>query len=352
MTKLTRQGCDDSCSTCIGSATSCTRCPECLYAWDGHCTPACPYRTVGSNGTCIPCSSGCGTCSTPLDAGACTSCPPDRPVLHNNRCFDHCPKAMYFDGTTCQRCAPGCSSCIASAATCTSCSEGSVLRGGECKPADCTLVPGLGLCMSDLVTSDDRRLLPLIILPIVLVAVAIAALFYIRRQRQKRRAEVKQFGDAMDQVRVRHGEGDTVRFRLENVLGLNRIRLQSEDGQKRGLRDLLLPSRRGKEEEIALGDKKKAGLADEVRWSKPPPPYRNSTASIPQRGETRLIDESKIISMSSPRSSIVGTSLPPPPRHKQPAEETSQRPTVRFSDMGQERRLDELWPARKVEGWI
>ena len=105
-----------------------------------------------------------------------------------------------------------------------------------------------------------------------------------------------------------------------------------------------------------MSDTKKGaeGGIEEARWSRPPPPYRDSTSTLPKRGETRLIPEDKIIYMSSPspRSSVVGTGLPPPPRHKQPAEESSTRPTVRFSDMGQERRLEELWPARKVEGWI
>ena len=475
---LTRVGCDDSCLSCIGSSTTCTRCPDGLFASNGQCTPACPYRTSGLNSTCLPCSPTCGTCTSPLDSKACTSCPPDRPVLHNNQCSTHCPKAMFFDGTTCQRCDPQCTSCIGSSSSCSSCPDGHILQAGKCKEVDCVFAVGMGVCLSDLVT-PGKRWLPAIILPILLLLVGAVGLWWYRRKQQRRRkAEVKQFGDAMDQVKAR--DGDSVPMRLERILGLNRVRVQSEEEEGRyRLREFLLPqSNKGKGKEKATTtttttnnrrptstlstlntndpsssssksdqlnietDKKIIPKRNTSRWSNPPPPYtrppptRDSVStigtldlSLPKRGEIRLLSPSKITSMSqSPIASLfpilsftqsalapsssgfdlasgsasgsgsesglgqgqgqgqglgllppgvngLGTGLKPPPRYKVPADEYNQKPTLRYSGAGTgtgpstgtgtgtgtetsgtggmgNGQLDELWPARKIEGWI
>lgn len=397
-------GCDDSCTACIGSSTTCTQCPQGLFASNGQCTPACPYRTSGTNGTCLPCSPTCGTCSTPLDAGSCTTCPPERPVLHNNRCLDHCPKAMWFDGTTCQRCDPACASCMSSSTGCTSCADDHVLKSGKCQAVDCDFANGLGLCMSDLVSPNGIRWLPLIIIPVLLLLLlGIGLWVYRRRQQRKRLAEVKQFGDAMDQLKAK--KGDTVPIRLERILGLNRLRVQSEAEGRYKLKEFLLPQSmkdKGKNKDTgprdhdvsAIGTTLNVNKADKpkieendtsTRYSIPPPPYtrphRESTSTIntidlPKRGETRSIPSSKITSMSSaspststfPTISIPGsrlesypvlsarssTGLKPPPRHKAPADEMNERPTIRYSTAAgkDDSHLNDLWPARKIEGWI
>ena len=465
---LTSIGCDDSCVSCIGSPTTCTRCPDGLFASNGQCTPACPYRTSGLNSTCLPCSPTCGTCTSPLDSKACTSCPPDRPVLHNNQCTTHCPRAMFFDGTTCQRCDPECTSCIGSSSSCSSCPDGHELQAGKCKEVDCPMAQGMGVCLSDLVT-PGKKWLPAIILPILLLLVGAGGLLWYRRKQQRRRkAEVKQFGDAMDQLKAR--DGDSVPMRLERILGLNRVRVQSEEEEGRyKLREFLLPqSNKGKGKEKATTtttttnnrrptstlstlntndpssssskshelnfetDKKTVPTRDTSRWSNPPPPYtrppmtRDSVStigtldlSLPKRGEIRLLSPSRITSMSqSPIASSfpilsftqstsasssgfnpasasgsgsglgqglgllppglngLGTGLKPPPRYKVPADEYNQKPTLRYSGAGTgtstgigtigtgpgsgtggtggmgNGQLDELWPARKIEGWI
>jgi hypothetical protein len=220
----------------------------------------CPFRTLAINGTCLPCSPSCGTCNLPQDHGACTSCPSDRPVLHNSQCLTHCPRSMYFDGTTCQRCDPSCSSCINSPTTCSSCPDHSALKAGICQAVDCDYAVGLGVCMKDLVNPVSKRWIIFIILPIIFAVAGIFFSIYIRKQRRRRRLEAKQFGDAMDQVSARKSEDDTVKLRLERVLGLNRIRVDAEDqdrDKRSRLRELLLPrSRKEVGGDIPMIDKK------------------------------------------------------------------------------------------------
>lgn len=288
---------------------------------------------------------------------------------------------------------------MTSAGSCTSCPDGHVLKKGKCERVDCAFAQGLGVCLESLSEGNSRRWLASLVVPLLLLAVGGGWWMYIRRQRAKRRAEVKQFGDAMDQVRARSGEdNDTVGMRLERILGLNRIRLASADDlesrkQNSRLKDLLLPlarkddqhqSQRSCSNEIPLAGKtnpKSEEVGSRASASRyfvpPPPPYRQSTSTIstldlPQRGETRLIPAEKISSLSSPSprtssfpvippatssasASAFGSGPKPPPRHKAPADEMSRKPLVRFSGVGggsESQGLDELWPARKVEGWV
>jgi len=330
----------------------------------------CPFKTLAINGTCLPCSPSCGTCSSPLDSGACTSCPSDRPVLHNSQCLTHCPRSMYFDGTTCQRCDPSCSSCINSPATCSSCPDHSILKAGVCTPTDCDYAIGLGVCMKDLVTPRSRKWIAFIVLPIILAVAGAVFWCFIRKQRRKRRLEAKQFGDAMDQAnaRKRDDEGDsTVKLRLERVLGLNRVRVDAADQDKRSrLRELLLP-RSKREGDIPLVEKHEQPRASQ--FMAPPPPYSNpDDQSV--KPEKDLIRQSRIIDMSlSPllpnfaSTSGSGSGPRPPPRQANShtkAESVSQRQTVRYHTPSHEDRLDELWPAmggrtaekRMSEGWV
>jgi hypothetical protein len=237
--------------------------------------------------------------------------------------------------------------------------------------------------MTSLITPGSRKWIAFIILPLVLAVAGIFFSLYIRKQRRKRRLEAKQFGDAIDQVNVRKGhkeETDTVKLRLEKVLGLNRVRIDSEDQVKRSrLRELLLPRSRKEEGDIPLVHKKsEAGLRNS-QFMAPPPPY-----SIPNdmavRSEKDLIRQSRIIDMSeSPAASSsifasssastsesrselgMGTGPRPPPRQGNAharAESVAQKQTVRFHTPSHEDRLDELWPVmgstekRRSEGWV
>jgi len=333
----------------------------------------CPFRTLAINGTCSPCSPSCGTCSTPWDSGACTSCPADRPVLHNSQCLTHCPKAMYFDGTTCQRCDPGCSSCINSPTTCSSCPDHSILKAGVCEAVDCDFAIGLGVCMKDLITPGSKKWIAFLIIPIILAVVGTVFWLFVRKQRGQRRLEAKQFGDAMDQVNARKAdvEDSTVKLRLERVLGLNRIRVDAADQDKRGkLRELLLPrSRKEGEGDIPLVDKKDQTLRAS-QYLAPPPPYSDpNDHSAPEKDlirQSRIIDmsQSPLLSNFTSTSASGSTSGPrPPPRQNNShtrAESVSQKQTVRFHTPSHGDRLDELWPAmgggktekRMSQGWV
>jgi hypothetical protein len=316
-----------------------------------------------------------------------------------------------------------------------------VLKGGKCKEVTCDYVSGLGVCIGDLVTSSGKTWLPFIIIPLALLVIGAGLLWWYRRKQQrKRRAEVKQFGDAMDQVRAR--DGDTVPMRLERILGLNRVRIRAQSRQEQEreqdeegrykLREFLLPRHRDtKAKNKALDIETRApntsasetidlrsdsdlkpddteinikGKRATNRWSNPPPPYAHpsrssvtsestiETLDLPKRGEIRLLSPSKITSMASPTASSffnldtmestptglgsagagvgsgMGAGLKPPPRHRAPADEYNQKPTIRYSGVGTgvdtgtgtgsgsgaigPGQLNELWPARKIEGWI
>jgi hypothetical protein len=228
---------------------------------------------------------------------------------------------MYFDGTTCQRCDSSCSSCINSPTTCSSCPDHLILKGGVCQATSCDCAMGLGVCMTSLITPGSRKWIAFIVLPLVLAVAGIFFSLYIRKQRRNRRLEAKQFGDAIDQVNVIKGDGDggetdTVKLRLEKVLGLNRIRIESEDQVKRSrLRELLLPRSRKQEGDIPLVHKKSEAGLRTSQFMAPPPPYSNPN-DMGVRSEKELIRQSRIIDMSeSPAasSSIFASSSTPEP---------------------------------------
>jgi hypothetical protein len=224
---------------------------------------------------------------------------------------------------------------------------------------------------------ENKNWLWFIALPFVLGVLGVLGWLYIRQQRKKRRAEVKKFGDAIDQVNARRSSREdegTVRLRLERVLGLNRIRVDAEqqEGKTRNLRELLLPQKGKKVDQ----DTKSSPLANQPEDILPPPPYSSSSTTLedmPKRGENRPIRQSRIIDLSSPipllptgpsTSDTLGTgsgSGPrPPPRHQSAYQvpiDAKEKQVVRFSTSAEDR-LDELWPARavrerrEIEGWV
>ncbi|KAI0263732.1 hypothetical protein BC834DRAFT_924820 [Gloeopeniophorella convolvens] len=157
---LTCTACSSQCGTCAGAADFCLTCNGNQLASGGKCVSTCPSNTITAAGACAPCHPDCATCSG-TSFNQCSSCPPNRPVLSNGRCLPTCSKSQFFDRTsgTCQPCDGSCSSCSASGpSNCLACSSStSVLRGGTCSPANCSgngaaVVPGLGVCLSDLVS--------------------------------------------------------------------------------------------------------------------------------------------------------------------------------------------------------
>ncbi|CAK5263996.1 unnamed protein product [Mycena citricolor] len=159
---VTCTACDSSCSTCAGSPTTCLTCANNQLAVNGKCVSTCPSNTFSSSGVCLDCHPDCATCSGG-SFSQCLSCPSDRPVLSNGRCLPTCNKNQFFEtsSSSCQSCDASCSSCSGSGASqCLACASSSqVLRAGTCVSAACTnstsVIPGLGLCLSDLVVVTE-----------------------------------------------------------------------------------------------------------------------------------------------------------------------------------------------------
>ncbi|KAJ6572174.1 insulin-like growth factor binding protein [Mycena capillaripes] len=155
---LTCTACDSSCASCTGSATFCLTCASNQLAASGKCVSTCPGNTFSSTGSCLTCHPDCSTCSG-ASFNQCTSCPSSRPVLTNGRCLPTCSKTQFFDPTssTCLPCDESCSSCSGSGPSqCLACSSSDqVLRAGTCVAAACqqssSVIPGLGVCLSELV---------------------------------------------------------------------------------------------------------------------------------------------------------------------------------------------------------
>ncbi|KAF6764653.1 FRAS1 protein [Ephemerocybe angulata] len=177
---LTCIACSSSCGTCAGSADFCLTCPGNLLAADGKCVSTCPTtsftstsNTVPPANACLTCHPDCATCSGPA-FNQCTSCSATRPVLSAvtgataGRCLPTCSKNQFFDATsrTCQSCDSSCASCSgAGPSKCLSCSSSrQIVRGGQCLDATCTgstgVLPGLGVCLSDLVSVPKETALP------------------------------------------------------------------------------------------------------------------------------------------------------------------------------------------------
>ena len=187
-------------------------------ASNGSCTTSCPSTTFSSGGACLACHPDCATCS----GGAfnqCSTCPSSRPVLSSGRCLPTCSRSEFLDTTSssCTACDGSCASCSgAGPNACLACANASqVLKTGSCVASSCaastSVVPGLGVCLSDLVAvtnpSSSPPPLPTLTTPstgstgrplawweILLMALGCAFIFIIilwlwRRRARKQRAK-------------------------------------------------------------------------------------------------------------------------------------------------------------------
>ncbi|CAG9316198.1 unnamed protein product [Blepharisma stoltei] len=128
------QACQNPCSACSGSATTCTACVAGYYL---HVS------------LCLTCQAPCLTCST--SSTACTSCDDSSNMNLNtntNTCTCKDPNASFNTVTTkcacnsgywgtpgsCTACQSPCSSCTTSGTTCSSCVAGYWLNGINCFP--------------------------------------------------------------------------------------------------------------------------------------------------------------------------------------------------------------------------
>ena len=156
--------CSSSCGTCLGSANFCLTCTSQQLASSGQCVSTCPSGTFSSSGACLKCHPDCASCSGP-SFSQCSTCPPNLPVLASGRCLPTCSQSQFFDPTSssCQACDSSCSSCSASGPShCLACSSSTqVLQAGSCVSANCNgssdVIPGLGICLSDVVQSTSTN---------------------------------------------------------------------------------------------------------------------------------------------------------------------------------------------------
>jgi len=158
---LTCEQCDSSCSTCVGSSKFCLKCSSStLLASNGTCTSSCPSTTFQQNGSCLPCSVDCASC-TGSGFNQCSTCPSDRPVFSSGRCLLACSKGSFFDASNggnggCSACDSSCASCSGSGVDqCLSCPSGSILQQGRCVSTNCangaSAIDTLGVCLESLV---------------------------------------------------------------------------------------------------------------------------------------------------------------------------------------------------------
>lgn len=277
----------------------CLTCTNNQLAADGKCVTSCPSNTFSSAGTCNACHPDCASCSGTA-FNQCSSCPPDRPVLTNGRCLPTCSKSQFFDKTssTCQSCDASCSSCTGTGpSNCLACSSSSqVLKAGTCVAASCTnsssVIPGLGICLSDLVvvppsngsapaptlpgltapapttnTNTVRR--PLEWWQILLMALGCAFIFVVilmlwrRRMRKRRAAATAAFASAK-KLHEPGWRGCLVRFG-ERLFGHKHGQRWMMDGEAVRMEKL-----RAAEEARYTGDLKRANTrsAESARYSR------------------------------------------------------------------------------------
>lgn len=126
--------CSSGCGIC-SSATNCTSCVTLATpAAAGSCTcPTQTYFTVSSDGVryCAACGPYCTTC---VDANTCTTCLASFTKTVDNQCV--CSAKNYINSAgQCVPCATGCQACT-SANNCTKCIDPLVLQGSVCQ-ANC-----------------------------------------------------------------------------------------------------------------------------------------------------------------------------------------------------------------------
>ncbi|KAF9484829.1 growth factor receptor domain-containing protein [Pholiota conissans] len=218
---LTCISCDSSCATCSGSPTFCLTCANNQLASKGQCVSTCPSSTFSSSGACLSCHADCASCSGG-SFNQCTSCPASRPVLLNGRCVPTCARNQFLDPSsgTCQSCDSSCSSCSgAGPSNCLACASSSQkLSQGTCVAANCqadtSIVAGLGVCLSDLVStsssSTDAQPLPpvsgidtntkvsrrlewweILLMALGCAFIFLAVIWCFRRRQRKKRANAK-----------------------------------------------------------------------------------------------------------------------------------------------------------------
>ena len=133
--------CNSPCATCTEHPSKCLTCESCCgNLFNFECLEHCPVGTYAVNNTCQYCSYSCATCIG--SATTCSSCPESK-VLYNGACYDKCPYMMIGGICTfqcaaglyktpineCKKCDSTCKTCDTHPKNCTTCVQGFSQKG-------------------------------------------------------------------------------------------------------------------------------------------------------------------------------------------------------------------------------
>lgn len=102
--------CATNCTECTSTSTaSCLKCKSGMVLYGTQCLEACPLGfTVGQDGKCVQCPTGCSSCNT---VGDCFSCYAALNLI-DFKCIENCTAlGQYLLGTTCAMCPILCQTC-------------------------------------------------------------------------------------------------------------------------------------------------------------------------------------------------------------------------------------------------
>lgn len=132
-----------TCYVCILPCVTCTSASTCLtcvaqypYIYQGRCLSICPTGTVASNMVCVPCLSGCKSCSSSINH--CEICALNMVSNSDGSCSqpnNTCSNGYYYNVATkaCGECFSTCMKCSnGGQGDCLSCFMGSFLVNGVC----------------------------------------------------------------------------------------------------------------------------------------------------------------------------------------------------------------------------
>ena len=138
------QYCAYNCKSCLGSATTCTACPNGKVLYSGACYDQCPYMMIAGvctfkckNGLyktamndCQSCDSRCATCES--HPSNCTKCHTQYGYAMNGVCTQTCPSNYLGLDGVCKACNPECKGCTKRCDNCIACAVGYYKLGATC----------------------------------------------------------------------------------------------------------------------------------------------------------------------------------------------------------------------------
>lgn len=141
--------CSIQCTTCEGTASTCTSCLHGSVSINGSCTVLCGENEFSFQGFCVACSASCYGCQ--FNPQNCLSCASGY-VKTGSICQKGCLSHQFYENNLkkCISCSAECATCTSST-YCTTCKNSAISpRGGVCSscPYPCSTCDGSGACTS------------------------------------------------------------------------------------------------------------------------------------------------------------------------------------------------------------